>query len=193
MISQLLQGAVLDALRADKALGEEAFTKRINQLAGATFNIAGDIVSEFDAIVARESRAASEGTLIDFAKGFTPTASVIELFNQGVEMAKSFSTDDKTVNFSLTIEMVGDALTFVPRFSGKGNTTSTGTNISGWAAYERGIKKGDTFEIRRVSKGEFRDVSRGEDIPQRGMVKWILTHYPDSKASVILGAAGKTL
>lgn len=187
---------VLAGLKEQMAESEDAFNQRATLLATAAGYELADVVKEFNAIIVQERRASLEAEILTQAKGYTVPASIIELFNRGSEMAEQFSTEDSKVNFNLSIESTSDgSLRLVPRFSGKRGraTTTGGGNIDGFTAFERGVKKGDSFVIERRGRGDFYDVTRNEDVPKRGLIKWILTHYPDSESANILKAAGKTL
>lgn len=187
---------IFAGLKEQKSIGDDAFNERVNNIAQSLGFDVGELVTGFDRVVADE-RAASKRAEFDVAlKGQTLSASMVELFNQGFALASELTTDDQKVTFSMVIERTADSETPVIRGAFKGlrggSTTNPGGNIDGWTAYRRGYKKGDTFLIERTGKGEFRDSTRGENIPQRGFIKWILSHYPDSHAATILTTAGKT-
>ena len=99
----------------------------------------------------------------------------------------------------LTIQWDADAEKATIGISGKrGRKASTGSvssnsNISAWTAYQRGIKAGDTFKIRKV-EGGYKEGERF--IPKRangGLCAYILKTKPSSKTAKILGDYGKTL
>lgn len=186
---------VLAGLKEQKAAGDVAFNERAQMLATAAGYELADVVSEFNAIVVHERRSSLEAELMAEAKGHTVSASISSLFERGNDLATQFSTEDAKVNFSLGVERATDGtLRLVPRFTGsRGGKATGGSNVDGWTAFERGSNNGDTFVIERLAPGEFRDATRGEAVPKRGLIKWILTHYPDSKAAGILKAAGKSL
>lgn len=70
-------------------------------------------------------------------------------------------------------------------------TTSEKSRISPWAAWQQGSQKGDTFVIERLGPGSFRDATRNEDIPNKGLTKHIGAHYPDSQTAAILRKYGQ--
>lgn len=139
---------------------------------------------------------------ISLVKSFTPNKSFIDLMEKGQKLCASLSDDDSKVSFSVVINYSedGKALVITPSFTGitpgaakRTTTNTTGgdgksdkSRISPWAAYQRGVEKGDAFVIKKVSKGTFRDETKGQDIPPKGMTKWIRDNYPNSNTANIL-------
>lgn len=164
---------------------------------------------EREAATARANRIGEKAKKVEsFTKdvtGFTPNKAMVELLNKGDALVKSLSDDDSKVNFEIVIRLndggnpvVGVNYTGItastPRAS-TGNRTHSEkgdkSRISPWEAWERGKQAGDTFVIEKVAKGQFRDVTRNEEIPRRGLTAWIGKHYPDSKTAGFLREYGQ--
>lgn len=158
---------------------------------------------------ARAKRIAAKKAKVDDwvaanLKPFTVPKSVIKLLVDARDFSKTLCDEDSQVNLQpmfIVNENGEPSVTFtVSGLNASGGSTSTrssdGTTseksrISPWAAWQQGAQKGDTFIIERLGPGVFRDATRNEDIPSKGLTKWIGTHYPDSQTAAILRKYGQ--
>lgn len=187
-----LQPQILAGLKEQKGVGDEAFSSRVSMLASAVGYGEGDLVAGFERVVLKERIDSKRAEFDSALRGQTLSASMIELFNRGVALANELSEEGRNVSFRMLIEP-GESGVPVIRGNFRGARASSGgpgsgSRIDGWTAYQRGVKAGDSFVIQRTAKGEFRDETRNQDIPGRGLIKWIGEYYPDSKTAEILKA-----
>lgn len=217
----VLEAALFAILKKKAEAGEGAFAKHIQAVALAYGTEATAISAAYEAAVAAEKakveaearakRIGEKRTKVDaWSKSnidtFTVPKSVIVLMEKALAFAKTISDEDSQVTLvptfglnergepTVMLSSTGLAAAGAPRAStsSAGNGThSEKSRISPWLAYEKGRTMGDTFVLSRKGPGSFRDETKGQDIPSKGMTKWIRSYYPDSHTAGVLKEYGQ--